>query len=101
MAITVTQQDPRYQTLKKSRNLRMPASDADFASRIELCETASDTAEALQRIVSDGSRFQPFAGIALRRGRGAIPDQPGKATRGYLSRSLQALWRNHPGRDML
>jgi len=56
MAITVTQQDPRYQTLKKSRNLRMPASDADFASRIELCETASDTAEALQRIVSAGLR---------------------------------------------
>ena len=56
MAITVTQQDPRYQTLKKSRNLRLPASEADFASRIELCETASDTAEALQRIVSAGLR---------------------------------------------
>src|SRR5580698_9868494 len=56
MAITVTQQDPRYQTLRKSRNLRMPASEADFASRIELCETASDTAEALQRIVSAGLR---------------------------------------------
>jgi len=55
MAITVTQQDPRYQTLKRSRNLRLP-SEADFASRIELCESASDAAEALQRIVSAGLR---------------------------------------------
>src|SRR5277367_2035659 len=56
MAITVTQQDPRYQTLKRSRNLRWPPSDKDYASRIELCESASDTAEALQRIVNAGLR---------------------------------------------
>lgn len=56
MAITVTQQDPRYQTLKKSRNLRLPTAEADFASRIELCETPADAAEALQRIISAGLR---------------------------------------------
>jgi Berberine and berberine like/FAD binding domain len=56
MAITVTQQDPRYQTLKRSRNLRLPPSDADYASRIELCENTSDAAEALQRIVTAGLR---------------------------------------------
>jgi hypothetical protein len=56
MAITVTNEDPRYQTLKRSRNLRFPADDADFASRIELCETASDAAEALQRVVNAGLR---------------------------------------------
>src|ERR1700733_5517808 len=56
MAITVTQQDRRSQTLKKSRNLRLPAPATDFTSRIELCETASDTAEALQRIISAGLR---------------------------------------------
>ena len=56
MAITITPQDPRYQTLKRSRNLRLPASDADFASRIELCENASDAADALQRIIDAGLR---------------------------------------------
>src|SRR5215470_888534 len=56
MAITVTQQDPRYPTLRRSRNLRLPASEADFASRIELCENASDVAEVLQRIVNAGLR---------------------------------------------
>jgi len=56
MAISVTQQDPRYLTLRRSRNLRFPASDTDFASRIELCESAADAAEALQRIVNAGLR---------------------------------------------
>ncbi len=56
MAITVEHQDPRYPTLKRSRNLRWPASEADFASRIELCETTSDVAEVLQRIVNAGLR---------------------------------------------
>jgi len=56
MAITITQQDPRYLTLRRSRNLRLPASEADFASRIELCESPADAAEALQRIVNAGMR---------------------------------------------
>lgn len=56
MAITVTHQDPRYPTLRSSRNLRLPASQADFASRIELCESTAEVAETLQRIVSAGLR---------------------------------------------
>jgi hypothetical protein len=56
MAITITAQDSRYQTLRKSRNLRWPAVEADSASRIVLCERTEDVAEALQRIVSAGLR---------------------------------------------
>ncbi|QNI30579.1 FAD-binding oxidoreductase [Alloacidobacterium dinghuense] len=56
MAITVTHQDPRYPTLRRSRNLRLPPSEADFASRIELCENTAEVAEALQRIVNAGLR---------------------------------------------
>lgn len=56
MAITITAQDPRYQTLRKSRNLRWPVSDADSASRIELCESTDDVASTLQRIVKAGLR---------------------------------------------
>ncbi len=56
MAITVTSQDPRYPTLRRSRNLRLPASETDYASRIELCENTSDAAETLQKIVDAGLR---------------------------------------------
>src|ERR1700753_1072049 len=56
MAITVTSQDSRYPTLKRSRNLRLPASETDFASRIELCESSSDAAETLQKIINSGLR---------------------------------------------
>src|SRR5439155_10897232 len=56
MAITVTKKDNRYATLKKGHNVRWPASEADAVSRIELCETPQDAAEALQRIVSAGLR---------------------------------------------
>jgi FAD binding domain/Berberine and berberine like len=56
MSITVTRQDPRYTTLKKGNNSRWPAADADTVSRIELCETPADTADALQRTVSAGLR---------------------------------------------
>jgi len=56
MAITVPQQDPRYDTLKKSRNRRWPSSEADEVSRIELCDSAEAAAEALQKIVSTGMR---------------------------------------------
>ena len=56
MVITVTPQDPRYNTLKKSRNLRLPATETDLASRVDLCERPEDVAEALQQIVSAGLR---------------------------------------------
>lgn len=56
MAITVTQQDARYKTLKKSRNSRWPASEADSAGSVELCENTEDVAAALQRVVSAGLR---------------------------------------------
>lgn len=56
MAIVVSRQDARYETLKRGHNLRWPAVAEDGASRIVLCENASDVAEALQQIVSAGLR---------------------------------------------
>jgi hypothetical protein len=56
MAITVTSRDPRYDTLKRSRNLRWPSSNADQVSRIELCDSAEAAAEALQKVISAGKR---------------------------------------------
>jgi hypothetical protein len=53
---TVNRKDPRYSTLIKGKNSRFPASAADAASRIELCDNASDVAVALQRVVSEGLR---------------------------------------------
>ncbi|HEX4322137.1 MAG TPA: BBE domain-containing protein [Acidobacteriaceae bacterium] len=55
MAIVVSRQDPRYETLKGGHNLRWPA-EGDEAGQIVLCENASDAAEALQRIVNAGMR---------------------------------------------
>lgn len=56
MAITVTRTDARYPSLKKGHNTRWPAVESDSVSRIEICETPQDAAEALQRIVSAGLR---------------------------------------------
>src|SRR3984957_11875844 len=56
MAIVVSRQDPRFNTLLRGHNLRWPAEDADAASRIVLCENAADAAEALQQIVNAGLR---------------------------------------------
>ena len=56
MAITVTREDARYHTLKKGHNVRWPATESDAVSRIELCETPQEAADALQRIVSTGLR---------------------------------------------
>src|ERR1700730_18210495 len=53
---TISRNDSRYSTLVKGRNARFPASDADRASRIELCDNAEDVALALQRAVSEGLR---------------------------------------------
>ena len=56
MAIVVSRQDPRYETLSRGHNLRWPVVDADGAGRVVLCESASDAADALQQIVSAGLR---------------------------------------------
>lgn len=53
---TIARTDPRYSTLIKGKNARFPSSEADAASRIELCEDAADVALALQRAVSEGLR---------------------------------------------
>jgi hypothetical protein len=53
---TVDRNDPRYSTLVKGKNARFPASAHDGASRIELCDSAGDVAEALQRVVNEGLR---------------------------------------------
>jgi FAD/FMN-containing dehydrogenase len=56
MAIRITRTDPRYAMLQRSRNLRWDGNDAEAAAEIELCETAEQAAEALQRVVSGGKR---------------------------------------------
>jgi FAD/FMN-containing dehydrogenase len=56
MAIVVSRQDPRYESLSGGHNLRWPAIDDDAASRILICESAADAAAALQQIVSAGLR---------------------------------------------
>src|SRR5271156_6892457 len=56
MAIKITRTDPRYATLHRSRNLRWDANEAEGVAEIELCATAEQTAEALQRVVSAGMR---------------------------------------------
>ena len=56
MAIKITRTDPRYAMLRRSRNLRWDGNVADAAAQIELCETAEQAAEALQRIVNAGMR---------------------------------------------
>jgi len=56
LAITVDRNDPRFNMLKQSRNLRWPAHEADAVEEIELCETSEQAAEALQRIIHAGVR---------------------------------------------
>ena len=60
MAIVVSKQDPRYETLKQGHNLRWPAHDTEAARQIVLCQDASDAAVALQQIVSAGLRLRPI-----------------------------------------
>ena len=55
-AIKITRTDPRYAMLRRSRNLRWDANEAEAAAEIELCESAEQAAEALQRIVNAGMR---------------------------------------------
>jgi FAD/FMN-containing dehydrogenase len=56
MAIRITRTDPRYATLRRSRNLRWNEADGEAAAEIELCESAEQAAEALQRAVNAGMR---------------------------------------------
>ncbi len=56
MTSTVTRQDSRYSVLRRGKNARFPATEADGAARIEVCETADDVADALQRAVHAGLR---------------------------------------------
>lgn len=53
---TIDRKDPRYELLKRSRNARFPATDAEAAGRIVICNNADDIVDALQRIVSSGIR---------------------------------------------
>lgn len=56
MVTSISEPDPRFDTLKKSRNLRWPASASDAAHYIKLCQTPEDVVAALQRTVDDGQR---------------------------------------------
>jgi FAD/FMN-containing dehydrogenase len=56
LAILITRDDPRFNNLKRARNGRWPANPADGVSRLALCQSAADTAEALQRVISAGQR---------------------------------------------
>lgn len=56
MSSTVLPQDPRFQTLGTGNNRRWPASAADTASRIEVCHSADEAAEALQKAIRAGLR---------------------------------------------
>ena len=56
MAIRISRSDPRYAMLQRSRNLRWNGNEAEGAAEIELCETAEQAAEALQRLVNAGIR---------------------------------------------
>jgi FAD/FMN-containing dehydrogenase len=56
MAIKVSPTDPRYAILSRSRNTRWDMDPAEKAARVELCATAEEAAEALQRTVTAGMR---------------------------------------------
>ena len=52
----VTRQDPRFPSLNQGHNARFPPSLSEAADRIEVCDTAEDVAQALQRVVDSGRR---------------------------------------------
>jgi FAD/FMN-containing dehydrogenase len=56
MVASIQDNDPRYDTLKKSRNLRWPASPSDSPHSIELCRNTDDVVAALQRTIDAGRR---------------------------------------------
>ena len=56
MSIAINREDSRYDTLKRGHNARWPDSETDSVRRIELCESASDVAATVQKIVDSGAR---------------------------------------------
>lgn len=56
MSTAIGRNDPRYATLRRSRNLRWPASDAEAAAFIQICEDSKALAAALQQTVNQGRR---------------------------------------------
>ena len=56
MAAKVTPTDPRFELLRRSRNLRWDGNPAENVAEVEMCSTAEQAAEALQRIVNAGMR---------------------------------------------
>jgi len=56
MFASIQEQDPRFSTLKRSRNLRWPVSPSDSPHFIEVCENSEDVVTALQRTVDAGMR---------------------------------------------
>ena len=56
MAVLVTRQDPRFETLKKGHNLRFPAESSEAANRLLLCSSPEEAAEALRGVVAAGLR---------------------------------------------
>lgn len=63
MAIeTVLREDVRFDRLSRGQNARFPATESDRASRIALCDSSDDVAEALERFVHAGLRPTVRAG---------------------------------------
>jgi FAD/FMN-containing dehydrogenase len=56
LAAIVTKQDPRFPVLRRGKNARFPATDADEVSRILVCQSAADAQQALQRVIDAGLR---------------------------------------------
>jgi hypothetical protein len=56
MVTSIQEPDPRFDTLKRSRNLRWPASPSETASYIEICENDDDVVSAIQRSIDAGRR---------------------------------------------
>jgi FAD/FMN-containing dehydrogenase len=63
MAIeTVLSDDIRFDRLSRGQNARFPAKDSDRVSRVALCDSSEDVAEALERFVHAGLRPTVRAG---------------------------------------
>lgn len=56
MPVIVDRQDPRFESLKKGHNLRFPDGAGETASRIILCSSPDEIAQALQSVVAAGLR---------------------------------------------
>jgi FAD/FMN-containing dehydrogenase len=56
MFASIQAQDPRFSTLKRSRNLRWPVSASDSPHSIDVCETTADVVAALQQAIDAGKR---------------------------------------------